>query len=93
MGAIHERIKTEVKKQGVDVNALSKVLTESMNHSLEKKSQKRTKPDIEFVTEQGTVVILKWNGTEYRAYKQNGCEMMLGAVIPENLIKYISKNY
>lgn len=49
-------------------------------------------PDIQFVTDKGTFVTLKWQGTEYRAYK-NGYEMLLGATIPNKLIKYITKNY
>lgn len=53
--------------------------------------------DVEFVTGKGKRVILKWNKSEYRAFKKmpdgSLVEMTLGGVLPENLMEYIIRNY
>lgn len=53
---------------------------------------KNNKPNIEFVTDSGRRIILKWD-KEYKAYDSNNNYLGLGAMIPKNLIKYIKKNY
>ena len=55
---------------------------------------KKKHDDIEFVTNKGTQVVLKFKNGEYRAYnKITNKDMMLGATWTTNLIKYIKENY
>ena len=50
--------------------------------------------DILFLTDDGTEIILKWQKSEYRAFKKKTNEdMRLGAIRTENLIKYIKERY
>ena len=54
-------------------------------------------PDVEFRTKNGLRVVLKWNKSEYRAYKKISSgellEMNLGACRPEGLREYITKRW
>lgn len=56
-----------------------------------------THPDVDFITSKGLNVSLRWNGSEYRAYKRihdgRYIEMFLGSVLPENLQAYIMKRW
>lgn len=50
------------------------------------------KKDIEYTTDSGQVILLKWEKNEYRAYKKRtGQDLKLGATVPDGLLKYINK--
>lgn len=51
---------------------------------------------IDFVTEKGTRVRLKWEKNEYRAYRAKGGgyePMMLGSIKHKSLMEYIRKEF
>jgi len=57
----------------------------------------REHPDMNFVTNSGTNVVLKWNKSEYRAYKKKAfdelLDMKLGSGRPEALMKYMMDKF
>lgn len=58
--------------------------------------KKKKKDNIDFVTNSGAIIQLRWNDNEYRAYKLIGKEfnaMGLGAIVPDNLIEYIKEAF
>ena len=52
---------------------------------------KRRHPDINVVTDAGNIVVLRWMGTEYRAYHESQ-DLRLGSILPNSLINYVKKN-